>query len=267
MTTRGRGERRRRRVLAALGGALAVSGLEAVLGVSPDAQAFGEDGAFNPRILLTGTASWTGRRASAPARWALEVVRRTSAPARLSPTVVRADASALLREPFAIWTGARAPEALTRSEQLGLRRFLALGGVLFVDDQAPEDGSFLRGAAQQIKRVLPRGSPIEIGEDNVVFRSFYLLPEAAGRVRTSTVLKAVVRGGLAQVIFSPNDVLGALARNAGGVHPFDVEGGEATREQAVRLAVNIAMFVLCSNYKDDQVHAPFLMRRRTSGRP
>jgi hypothetical protein len=26
--------------------------------------------------------------------------------------------------------------------------------------------------------------------------------------------------------------------------------------------VNIAMYVLCTNYKDDQVHAPFLMRRR-----
>ena len=24
----------------------------------------------------------------------------------------------------------------------------------------------------------------------------------------------------------------------------------------------LAMYVLCSNYKDDQVHAPFLMRRR-----
>ena len=33
------------------------------------------------------------------------------------------------------------------------------------------------------------------------------------------------------------------------------------REHAIRLAVNIAMYVLCSNYKDDQVHAPFLMRR------
>jgi hypothetical protein len=35
----------------------------------------------------------------------------------------------------------------------------------------------------------------------------------------------------------------------------------------VRLAVNIAMYVLCSNYKDDQVHAPFLMRRRASTAP
>jgi len=248
------------------GGLASAVGLGALL-TSRGAEAFGEEGAFNPRILLTGTAKWEGRRTSAPSRWALEVVRRTSAPARLSPTVVRADAPQLLGEPFVVWTGAQEPEPLTRSEQLGLRRFLALGGVVLIDDQKPNDGSFLRGAEKQIKRVLPQGSPIEIGEENVLFRSFYLLPEAAGRVRKEPKLRAVVRGGLAQVIFSPNDLLGALARDAGGVHPFDVEGGRGQREQAIRLAVNVAMFVLCSNYKDDQVHAPFLMRRRASGRP
>jgi hypothetical protein len=46
------------------------------------------------------------------------------------------------------------------------------------------------------------------------------------------------------------------------VHPLSVmPGGEIQREHAVRLAVNIAMYVLCSNYKDDQVHAPFLLQR------
>jgi hypothetical protein len=44
-------------------------------------------------------------------------------------------------------------------------------------------------------------------------------------------------------------------------------GGDVQREHAVRLAVNIAMYVLCSNYKDDQVHAPFLMRRRAAAGP
>ena len=34
------------------------------------------------------------------------------------------------------------------------------------------------------------------------------------------------------------------------------------RQRAIRLAVNIAMYVLCSDYKDDQVHAEELMRRR-----
>ncbi len=228
-------------------------------------RAFGEEGAFNPRMLLTGTDEFDGRRRNAPARWSLEVIRRTSAPARLSPTTVRADSRALLEEPFVVWSGAGTPPALTRSELGGLRRFFALGGVLLVDEQDPASGAFVASAKKQIKRVIPQGSPIEIGDENVVFRSFYLLERATGRLAQKDKLEAVIRGGAAQVIFSPNDLLGALARGAGGVQPFDVEpGGEEQREHAIRLAVNIAMYVLCSNYKDDQVHAPFLMRRRSS---
>ena len=52
------------------------------------------------------------------------------------------------------------------------------------------------------------------------------------------------------------------------VEPLSVvPGGEVQRERAVRMAVNIAMYVLCSNYKDDQVHAPFLMRRKKLAAP
>ena len=230
----------------------------------PKAHAFGEDGAFNPRMLLTGKGKWKGRRRTAPARWALEVVRRTSAPARLSPTVVRADARELLAEPFVVWSGKKAPAPLTRSELRGLRRFFALGGVLLVDEQAPSRGVFTAAAKKQLKRVIRRGSPIAIGQENVLFRSFYLLDRASGRVDKKVKLEAIVRGGKVQVIFSPNDLLGALARGAGGVHPFDIDTDQ--RERSVRLGVNIAMYVLCSNYKDDQVHAPFLMRRRAPER-
>ena len=70
------------------------------------------------------------------------------------------------------------------------------------------------------------------------------------------------------MLFSSHDVLGALARERDGVPAFRVEpGGDRQRELATRLAVNIAMYVLCSNYKDDQVHAPFLMRRRRAESP
>ncbi len=238
------------------------------MGVTGRSMAFGEEGAFNPRMLITGTQKWKGKRKTAPGRWALEVVRRTSAPARLSPTIVRADAPELLAEPFAIWSGRKAPAALTRSELAGLRRFIALGGVLLIDEQAPDEGKFLAGATRQLARVLPQGSPIPLFVENVLFRSFYLLTEATGRVQKAKKLRAIVRGGAVQVILSPNDLLGALARRAGAVHPFEViPGGESQRERAVRLAVNIAMYVLCSNYKDDQVHAPFLMRRRATGKP
>ncbi|MBI4701086.1 MAG: DUF4159 domain-containing protein [Deltaproteobacteria bacterium] len=227
------------------------------------ARAFGEQGAFHPRIMLAGTAQWRGVRATAPARWSAELVRRTSAPARLSPGAVRADAPELLAEPFAVWTGTTDPGPLAASEILGLRRFLALGGVLLVDDADPDTGAFGRAAKRELARVLPDGSIIEIGSENVIFRSFYVLGRAFGRVAGRPKLEAIVRGGLVQVIFSGHDLLGALAEQPGGVHPLEVvPGGERQRELAARLAVNIAMYVLCTNYKDDQVHAPHLMRRR-----
>ncbi|MFO0761157.1 MAG: DUF4159 domain-containing protein [Byssovorax sp.] len=227
------------------------------------ARAFGEEGAFNPRVLLTGNARWEGVRTTAPARWAKELADRTSAPARLSPTVVRADEPQLLAEPFVLWGGDADIPALTAREVSGIRRFLGLGGVVLVDDFAPETGAFTRAAKRELARVIPEGSPIPIGDENVIFKTFYLLRRAVGRVEGPPKLQAIIRSGLPQVIFSAHDLTGALARSPTGLHPIAVTpGGERQRELAVRLAVNIAMYVLCSNYKDDQVHAPFLMRRR-----
>jgi hypothetical protein len=240
-----------------------------LLSTSPrEVRAFGEEGAWNPRVLLTGNARWEGVRATAPARWSKELADRTSAPSRLAPGTVRADEPALLAEPFAMWGGDGDVPPLTEREVSGLKRFIALGGVLFVDDFAPEKGSFTRAAKREIARVMPEGSPIPIDKDNVIFKSFYLLRRAVGRVEGSPQLEAIIRGGFPQVIFSAHDLMGALARTPSGISPIAVTpGGDLQREHAVRLAVNIAMYVLCSNYKDDQVHAPFLMRRRRAESP
>lgn len=230
--------------------------------------AFGEEGAFNPRILLTGTARWEGARTTAPGRWSEELVRRTSAPARLIPTTVRADAPALLAEPFVVWGGETDISPLTAREIAGLRRFLALGGVMFVDDFDPDVGAFGKAAKRELARVVPDGAPVPIRTENVLFRSFYLLRRPMGRVEGPTKLDVIMRGGQPQIIFSEHDLLGALARSSSGTHPFPIVlAGEPGREQATRFAVNIAMYVLCSNYKDDQVHAPFLMRRRRTESP
>ena len=259
----------RRALIASAGANLAGASLAgaslagASLFAGDDAHAFGDENAFNPRILLTGTTEWKGVRTSAPLRWSQAVMARTSAPARLKPTTVRADAPELLAEPFAIWAAHEVPAPLTRSEVQGLRRFLGLGGVLLVDEMNPESGEFLVAARRELARLLPHASPIEIDDNNVVFRTFYYLDEATGRLQKNKKFRAILRRGDVQVIFSANDLLGALARDAGGVFPLEVRpGGRRQRELSVRLAVNIAMYVLCSDYKDDQVHAPFLMRRR-----
>jgi hypothetical protein len=226
-------------------------------------RAFGESGVFDPRVLIVGAARPDPQRTSAPARWSWELTRRTSAPARLAPESVRAESSALLSEPFAWWYGDKDPGELSPRELSTLRQFFALGGMLLVDDSDPDKGEFRKGTKREIGRVIPDISTVPIGTEHVVFRSFYLLRRAEGRVRGSAKLEAVVRNGSAQVIFTAHDLAGALAQTPGGSPVFQVTpGGEQQRELATRLAVNLAMVVLCTNYKDDQVHAPFLMRRR-----
>jgi hypothetical protein len=240
------------------------------------ARAFGQEGAFHPRLLTTGGKNAIGPRTTAPGRWAWELVRRTSAPARLVPGRVAADDPRLLADPFAIWAGDGEVAPLAGPEISGLRAFLDLGGVLVVDDADPAKGAFGRSARREIARVVPEAPLVrlvaraggELEKEHVIYKSYYLIDRPTGRVEGPPYVEAIVRGRDAQVLFLQHDLLGALARAAEGSWLLEVvpNGGEQ-REYAVRFAVNLAMYVLCSNYKDDQVHAQALMRRRGRSQP
>ncbi len=231
-------------------------------------QAFGQAGAFSVRLLSTGGKKLTGPRAQGPGRWAFELVRRTSAPARLGDEIVAADQPGLLAEPFVVWAGEGDVPPLAAPERRGLERFLKLGGLLVVDDLDPSSGSFGKAARRELARVLPESPPVRLDPGHVLYKTYYILERPVGRVLGRPHIDAIVRGRAAQVLFLAHDLLGALARSRGGSWLLPVEpGGDRQREHAVRLAVNIAMYVLCSDYKDDQVHAPWLMRRRARRRP
>ena len=231
------------------------------------AWAFGEEGVFHPRVLRVGNAVLDRERLSAPVRLSMELMKRTNAKARVAPVVVSADSPLLWDEPFVWWFGAQDTGELSSREIAGIRTFLALGGVVLVDDSDPAVGAFGRSVRRELARVLPDVAPVPMGAEHVVFRSYYLLERSVGRVRGPGVLEAWVRNGQAQVLLLSHDLAGALARDRSGLPSFAMEpGDDMQREMAIRLAVNVAMFVLCSNYKDDQVHAPFLMRRRVRDR-
>ncbi len=240
----------------------------ASLGLASPGLGFGQAGAFSVRILTIGGKRLVAPRDSGPARWAFELVRRTSAPARLGSARVSADDPKLLTEPFALWSGTGKIPPLSRPEQRGLERFLKLGGLLVVDDQNPKSGAFGRAARRELARVLPASPPVRLDPSHVLYKTYYIIDRPVGRVLGKPSLDAIVRGKSAQVLFLAHDLLGAMARSRGGAWSLPVEpGGQRQREYAIRLAVNIAMYSLCSDYKDDQVHAPFLMRRRAGRRP
>jgi hypothetical protein len=215
-------------------------------------------------VLTTGGRGLSEPRGEAPNRWAWELVRRTSAPGRIASTPVAADAGKLLAEPFAIWSGTQDIPELTHGEVKGLRQFLKLGGILVVDDANPEQGVFGRAARRELRRVLPESPVVKLSAEHVVYKTYYILDRPVGRAVGPARMDAIVRGTNAQVLLLSHDLLGALARRE-GAWAMQVEARQ--RQQAIRLAVNIAMYVLCSDYKDDQVHAPWLMRRRARRNP
>ncbi len=238
----------------------------ATLGVglwNREAYGFGQSGAFRVRRIWTGNARPDKVRDSGATRWALELIQRTSASARLDPCSIPAQSSQLLEEPFALWTGNEDPGLLANPERRSIDRFLRLGGLLVVNDCNPTSGAFGRGARRELSTIVS-DSPIQsLPAQHVLFKSFYLLNHAVGRFAGSGKVDAISRGRFAQVLFLDCDLLGALATQAEGQWLFDIVGGGARqREEAIRLAINLAMYLLCSDYKDDQVHAAWLMRHR-----
>jgi hypothetical protein len=194
---------------------------------------------------------------------ARELERRTSAAAVKEPAIVTLGASAALASPLLFAAGSSAVEPLDARAQSQLRAFFSLGGLLVVDDRdggtTPSGGPFSRALLRELAAVLPESSTIDLTDDHVLFRSFYLLRRVVGAKGSSGSVRALARGNRIDAIVLRHDLTSALATR-GSRWMLAMDDDE--REQAVRFAVNLAMYSLCSTYKDDQVHAPFLMRRR-----
>lgn len=230
------------------------------------ARAAGSGSALNIRRVIDGAGEREVREGAA-ARLAWEVRKRTSVETRLAPTTARLDAPDIFRTPLLYWSGEAGFEPLSEAKIAGLRRFVEYGGFVLIDDAAPDTGQFDASIRRTLSRAFPRERLQQLKADHTVFRSFYLLNGPTGRYADPGYLEAIVHAGRAAVVYSRHDLGGAWARNSLGQPMFNVTpGGEWQRERAVRLGVNLVMYALCLDYKDDQVHAPFIMRRR-GGRP
>lgn len=241
--------------------------LAALLAVSLSLRvhALGDATAFDARAL-----DYDGGRAdprpTAMRRLAWEVRKRTSVTTRLAPTRVRLADPALFATPFLWWTGDASFPPLPASDLAALRRFVTLGGFVFVDDASPDAPGFDASVRRDLGRAFPTAGLAPLPSSHVLYRSFYLLDRPVGRVLGPPNVEAIVVRGRAAVVYSRHDVGGALARDNFGTWEHAVDpGGDRQRELATRFAVNVALYALCLNYKDDQVHAPFILRRRGRG--
>ncbi len=153
------------------------------------------------------------------------------------------------------------PEAIKQ-----LSHFMRSGGTLILDVR---DGN-PQGAAAARLRDLGRSLQLPIlrplPKNHVLTKSFYLLAEFPGRWSGGSLwVEATedrVNDGVSGVIVGYGDYAAAWAADQLGrpLYPV-VPGGDAQREIAYRVGVNMVMYALTGSYKTDQVHVPAIIER------
>jgi Domain of unknown function (DUF4159) len=230
------------------------------------ARAIGPGSKFRFGQLQLGTGTSWNPRPSALRRMAWEIEKRTSVDVELEPAVVSPTSDTLHETPFLYLAGDRAIELPSAAGIEALRRFLTFGGFLLIDSaEGSTDGAFDGSVRKLLTAVFPapaKGLEI-IPADHVVYKSFYLLDHPVGRLAIAPAMEGVIRDDRLVCVYVANDLGGAWARDDFGNYDFQCEpGGEKQRELAFRMGVNLMMYALCLDYKSDQVHVPFIMKRR-----
>jgi hypothetical protein len=207
------------------------------------------DGDWNPRPTATRRLAW-------------EVTRRTSIEMALEPHVVGLDDPDLFFYPLLYIAGtsdfAPWPEEGVRR----LRRYLTAGGLLLADSADPGDG-FDRALRRELGRIFPDRPLSRLAPEHVIYKTFFLVDRQGGRVINRPYMESIDVDGRTAVLYSHNDLGGAWARDGFGNWEYQViPGGDSQREMTFRLGINIAMYALCLDYKEDQVHLPFILKRR-----
>ncbi|MCA9670021.1 MAG: DUF4159 domain-containing protein [Myxococcales bacterium] len=241
----------------------ALAGGAALLAGGATASAFGPSSKVRLCQLKYGGGNPVPR-ATALKRLAWEIEKRTSIDVALEPALIDVSDKALFSHPLLYLSGDRAFPPLPSKDIERLRRHLVFGGLLVIDSaESRLGGGFDRSVRRLVGRLFGDKQLTKVKPSHTLFKSFYLLKTPVGRVATVPYLETVQRDGRAVVVYSHNDLGGAWARdNFGqwehGVHP----GGARQRELAFRWGVNLVMYALCVDYKADQVHIPFILKRR-----
>src|ERR1035437_1657851 len=165
----------RRRFLAGLLGAGLLCG-------SRHARALGELSKF--RLLRLRLTDLPDPRPTALRRLAWELERRTSlvtVPEAIELPIASPD---LFRYPLCILSGDRSFSMPSDADTSRLRRYLTFGGCLLVDSaEGRAGGNFDASVRKLLARVLPGDFSKRVPDDHVLWKSFYVLTEASGRIQ------------------------------------------------------------------------------------
>jgi hypothetical protein len=206
-------------------------------------------------------------------------------PLGISPNANTASAQALLRSPILYWPLNTPAPALSPDLQQTIRTFINTGGIILFDT-ADGATSPRTPALHNIYKQLQLPPMTPLPRTHVLNRSYYLLSSSAGRYPAQPIWGEPAKqrlDGVSSILAGTGDWAAAWALNIPATAdaatdilqkakvlrmvtrtnyqhmPFPE--GEPQREAAFRFGINVVMYALTGNYKQDQIHNKAIMER------
>lgn len=194
-----------------------------------------------------------------------ELMARTSVEASTLRHEVRVSDRDLFSYPFLYITGKYDFDPFTQEETEILRRFLSYGGFLLADDALGQPGyGFDRSLRRELKKIFPDKEPGRLPSGHAALKSYYLLRSIGGMRMVHPYLESIQVGSATPVIYCHNDLGGAWERDPlGNWTNACTPGGEQQRRDAFHLGINLILYAMTENYKEDLIHVPFIRKRLT----
>lgn len=192
-----------------------------------------------------------------------ELMQRTSIEAAIPRHEISLTDRDLFSYPFLYITGRYDFEPFTQEEVENLRRFLSYGGFILADDALGQPGyGFDKGLRREMKKVFPDKEFRRLPSGHAALRSYYLLRRIGGMRMVHPYLEGIQVANGTPLIYCHNGLGGAWERDQLGnwVNPC-APGGEEQRRDAFHLGINLILYAMTENYKEDLIHVPFIRRR------
>jgi hypothetical protein len=218
---------------------------------------------FFAQVKYGNTLDWNPYPTAA--RSFMEIlIRRTSIPASTDRVDLTLADPKIFLYPFLYLTGVGEFEPFSNPAIENIQRFLNYGGFMLVDDAlALPGGGFEESVQREVSRIFPGKTMSRLPEDHTVYQSYYLIDWVVGRKAVRPYLLGMDQEDRTVLIYCPNDLGGAWARDSFGTWINHVDpGSQRQREMAIRLGINIILYALTVNYKKDLIHVPFISERR-----